>query len=150
VAAYFFDSSALIKRYVDETGTGWVTTVAGQNYIFVAGTAVVEVVSAIERRKRTGAVKHEDAVSTINRFRIHLSSEYALVDISRALIAEASTLAETHGLQSSDALQLAAALRVQKQRQTFTLSELILVSSDPELNKAAIAEGLTVDDPNIH
>jgi hypothetical protein len=30
-AAYFLDSSALVKRYVIETGTGWVRRLTRQN-----------------------------------------------------------------------------------------------------------------------
>jgi hypothetical protein len=49
-----------------------------------------------------------------------------------------------------DAVQLAAALIVQAMRGTLGLSALELVSADHDLNDAATAEELTVDNPNSH
>lgn len=49
MAAYFFDSSALVKRYAQVTGTAWVRTVAARNYVFLARGTHVEVIAAIER-----------------------------------------------------------------------------------------------------
>jgi predicted nucleic acid-binding protein len=49
VDIYFLDSSALIKRYVTETGSAWVTNLiepTSGNRIYVARITAVEVVSA--------------------------------------------------------------------------------------------------------
>ena len=54
MASYFFDSSALVKRYVNEAGTDWVTSLidpATGHEIFLARISGVEVVSAIKRRE---------------------------------------------------------------------------------------------------
>ena len=54
---YFFDSSAMVKRYINEVGTGWVTSLTDRtagNRIQVARITAVEVVSAITRRAREG------------------------------------------------------------------------------------------------
>ena len=53
-------------------------------------------------------------------------------------------------LRAYDAIQLAAAVDANDQRQFFGLSPLTFVSSDRELNAAARREGLLVDDPNEH
>lgn len=57
MSAYFFDSSAVVKRYVNETGTAWVTSIlaptAGHD-IYVTRITGVEVVSAIARRGYRG------------------------------------------------------------------------------------------------
>ena len=58
-------------------------------------------------------------------------------------------LAEAHALRGSDAIQLAAALDVYTDSIVLALP-FALVSADTELNAAAAAEGLTVDDPNAH
>jgi len=150
VAAYFFDSSALVKRYAQETGTAWVQTIAARNYFFLARITQVEVIAAIERRKRTGTLTPADASAAIASFRAHLSTEYAMVDISRPLLTQAADLAETHGLRAYDAVQLAAALQVENERRAFGISGMILVSADHDLNAAALAEGMTVEDPNTH
>lgn len=150
MAVYFFDSSALVKRYANETGTAWVTTLVTTNYVFLARITIVEVIAAIERRKRIGTITPVDAATAVTNFRGDATTDYALIDISRTLIAEAANLAELHGLRAYDAVQLAAALQVQRERQAFNLSALILVSADQTLNTAATAEGLTVEDPNNH
>jgi uncharacterized protein len=54
---YFFDSSALVKRYVPEPGTGWIQSLAmagAGHQIFVARITWVEVLSALARRQREG------------------------------------------------------------------------------------------------
>jgi len=59
-------------------------------------------------------------------------------------------LAEKHALRGYDAVQLAAALEVHNERVAFGLPAPTLISSDLALNEAATAQGLTVDDPNLH
>ncbi len=54
------------------------------------------------------------------------------------------------GIRAYDAVQLATALETT--RVTFQLepTQMTLVSADLELNAAAVAEGLRVEDPNTH
>jgi hypothetical protein len=47
-------------------------------------------------------------------------------------------------------VQLAVAREVQGRRLALGLTGITLVSADQELNAAASAEGLPVDDPNRH
>ncbi len=51
---FFFDSSALIKRYVTEKGTSWVreSSTNHGNRVFAAQITAVEIVSALARRNR--------------------------------------------------------------------------------------------------
>ena len=55
MSVYFGDSSALVKRYVSETGSTWLTATidpkAGSR-VFVAHITIVEIVSAIARKER--------------------------------------------------------------------------------------------------
>lgn len=60
------------------------------------------------------------------------------------------SLAERYDLRGYDAVQLAAALEVDRRRKALGLSVSDLVSADHALNEAGLAEGLTVDDPNRH
>jgi hypothetical protein len=59
-------------------------------------------------------------------------------------------LAEKHGLRGYDAMQLAASLEVHVRYVAAGLPAVTCVSADTELNAAAIAEGLPIDDPNAH
>jgi predicted nucleic acid-binding protein len=153
VAVYFFDSSALVKRYAQETGSEWIlalTEPAAGHSLYMARITAVEVVSALTRRQRGGSVSETDASTAMADFRHDLSHQYRVIEITPTVITRAMQLAETHGLRGYDAVQLAAALMVQKMRETLGLSALELVSADRDLNEAAAAEDLTVDNPNSH
>jgi predicted nucleic acid-binding protein len=150
---YFFDSSALVKRYVTETGTSWVSALvdpSGGNRIFIVSITAVEVVSAIKRRERAGNLSPADMTASLTKFRHELSSIYLPIEISRNLISRAMSLVERHALRGYDAVQLASALEVYDQRQSAGMTGPIFVSADADLNSAAATEGLAVDDPNGH
>jgi uncharacterized protein len=151
VAIYFFDSSAVVKRYVNETGTAWVkntTNPQAGNRIHLARITAVEVVSALVRRTRGGGLSPGAAATAIAEFRNHLSQEYVSTDVTSVVVASAMRLAEAHALRGYDAVQLAVALEVNRRSVAVGIPGLTLISSDADLNAAAIAEGLTTDDPN--
>ena len=58
-------------------------------------------------------------------------------------------VAEQHELRAYDAVQLATALTLHARCQTLGL-HMILLSADAELNTAATAEGLAVENPNLY
>jgi uncharacterized protein len=65
MAAYYFDSSALVKRYAQETGSAWVTGITdppATNEMFISMATGVEVVAALTRK------------SLMNEMSIHASS----------------------------------------------------------------------------
>ncbi|MGA9995143.1 MAG: type II toxin-antitoxin system VapC family toxin [Pyrinomonadaceae bacterium] len=150
---YFFDSSALVKRYVTETGTDWVSGIvdpSNASRIFIARITAVEVVSAIARRFREGSLSDIDMKASLTRFRRELLTIYLPIEISQNLISLAMTLAEAYALRGYDAVQLAGALEVHNVRLGNSLTPPTLISADAALNAAALAEGMTVDDPNAH
>jgi predicted nucleic acid-binding protein len=153
MAVYFFDSSALVKRYVSETGTAWVVSLldpTAGNVIHIARLAGAEVVSAIARRGRSGDLDASDATTAITQFRREFASVYRPVEITPVLIQQAMDPAEIRALRGYDAVQLAAALEVDAYYLVLGMPALRLVSADAALNAAATAEGLAVEDPNSH
>ena len=70
--------------------------------------------------------------------------------LSTSLVNEAVSLARKYALRGYDAVQLASALQTQNKRANAGLLPLTLLSADTDLNAAAVAEGLTVDNPNDH
>ncbi len=151
--AYFFDTSALVKRYVNETGSAWVddlTDLAAGNDIYILRMTEVEVTSAVTRRRRGGTLSVTAAATVLAQFRQDLANEYQVVEVTPAILAAAVPLVETHGLRAYDAVQFAAASALNAYRVALSLSDLILVSADQELNAAAATAGLTVEDPNAH
>ena len=153
MAVYFCDSSAIVKRYVREVGTDWVLGIADPvagHRIYVAGVTAVEVVAALVRRRRAGHLSATDAAAAIGRFRHDLANQYRVVGITIPLIERAMNVAERHALRGYDALQLAAALEVRAHQLALGMAPLTIVSADGELNAAAGAEGLDIEDPNTH
>lgn len=147
------DSSSLVKRYVTETGTAWMVSLTDPgagNWIYVAGITGVEIISAITRRHRRGDISAVEAQTAFADFRADLSSDYVPVDVTPDLIENAMALAQTHGLRGYDTVQLATALQVRFECAALGLPDITFLSADNELNAAAAAEGLTVDNPNAH
>ena len=59
-------------------------------------------------------------------------------------------VARKRRLRAYDAVQLAVALDDHRLQEAVGFGPVTLVSSDRDLNTAAVAEGLTVDDPTAH
>jgi len=59
MTTYYLDTSALSKRYVQEIGTAWVRALvapAAGHTLLTARITMVEVYSALARRRREGSV----------------------------------------------------------------------------------------------
>lgn len=148
MAAYFLDTSTVLKRDVQETGTAWVQALAAptvRHSLFVVRITLAETVAAITRRERGGSITPQDAATAVADFQLDFARQYRVVEVSAGLVAQAATLARRHGLRGYDAVQLAAVLEIHA-----TDPSMMLLSADAELNTAALAEGLSVDDPNSH
>lgn len=68
MAVYFCDTSAVVKRYVSERGTAWLTGVtdrAAGNRVVVAGITGAETIAAITRKQRSGGLLMTDAAAAI-------------------------------------------------------------------------------------
>jgi hypothetical protein len=152
MAAFFCDSSAIVKRYIAETGSAWIsaTTDPKNNRAYVARIAFVEVISAITRRETGKQISTTDADKARSQFEQDYLNEFQKVEITEVLINEAANLAKKYALRGYDAIQLAAALITEKERLAVGLPSLTLLSADTDLNAAAVSEGLTVDNPNNH
>lgn len=153
MAAYFFDSSALAKCYIQEPGSAWVRGLAfppSRNDIHAVQIIELEVVSAIARRRRGGSLTSAAATSAIAQLGHDVRNGLILVKASDALLAEAVMVADRHELRAYDALHLAAAIELNRSRAMLAQPALTLVSADLELNAAAIAQGFVVEDPNAH
>ena len=152
MAVYFIDSSALVKRYVSETGTAFVTDItdpAAGHRLYVARITGVEVIAALARRGRAGDVSADALAAALGQFRQEFATVYRIVEMAAALLSDAMRVAETRAVRGYDAVQLAAELRVNTECVALGLSST-LVSADGDLNAAAVAEDLTVEDPNTH
>ena len=153
MAPYFLDTSALVKRYVREPGSPWIislTDPAANNRCWLATFTRVELVAALYRRVRMGSLTLAQAQGSEQLFRRELRTHFLRVPIRAVIVNQAMGLVTVYPLRAYDALQLAAALHVQAQNSALGLAAPMILSADQNLNRAATAEGLQVDDPNLH
>ena len=153
MSAYFFDSSGLVKRYLNETGSNWVIGLfkpSAKNLIFAARIAGVEVVSAIARRRKGLTITQVNANKAIFRFKREFRKRFVKINLTPQLTEEAMVLADIHELRGYDAVQLASAIEANNERVSKGFSPIIFISADNNLNSAANAEGLAVENPNDH
>src|SRR4051812_17321832 len=146
MAAFVFDASGIVKGYLIEIGTGWVrglTDPAAAHEIFLTRLTRVEIVAAVTRRCRGGPVPAA-APALLAQFRHDAAHQYTILEITPSLLADAERLAEIHGLRAYDAVQLAAAADLRRERLALGLSRPTLISADQDLNAAALAEGIDV------
>jgi predicted nucleic acid-binding protein len=153
MADYFLDTSALVKRHVNETGSRWVKSLVrarASHRLYIARITAVEVISAITRRQHQGDLSAAQAGAIVGHFRRHLSQRYRVVELTLELFNNAMLLARKHRLRAYDAVQLAAALQIRQIHQETGRGPVTVVSADQPLNTAAAAEGLAVEDPTAH
>jgi len=118
--------------------------------LYIARIAGAEGISALARRGRAGDPSPRVLATALARFRQDFATAYAIIDLSPAIVARAMDLAQHRFLRGSDAVQLAGAWGLHTLRQMIGLPVLTVVSADADLNAAATAEGLTVENPNTH
>lgn len=140
--SYFFDTSALVKRYLVETGSPWVQNLIAQPEvrIYISRLTETEVSAALTRR-----LDSTNATQVIGDFDVDLQHIYTKVTITDSTIDDAVVLARTQRLRGCDSLQLATALEVFKEE-----ISLIFVCADNDLLLAAAAKGLLTENPEMY
>ncbi|MEW5828020.1 MAG: type II toxin-antitoxin system VapC family toxin [Chloroflexota bacterium] len=134
----YVDSSALIKRYVNEPGSTDVVNWLKRAELI--GTALItraEMIATFARSARGNRITVQGTMEVMNEFRANWHN-YQHVNIDDTLVARADYIAETYALRGYDAIHLACAL---------TWGELLgapvtIASFDRELLDAAQKTGL--------
>ena len=88
MAVSFLDTSAIVKRYVLETGTAWIqalTDPAAGHVHCLARITKPETVAAISRRERGGHITPPDAVTVLRDFDQGFARQYLIVGMSDAV-----------------------------------------------------------------
>jgi uncharacterized protein len=154
MSVFYLDTSAIVKRYVPETGMAWVRALADSaagNNLRLCEVILAETAAAVAAKHRVpSGITLTERDGILRRFLQHCNDEYILVPLNRAVIDRAIMLTPSHWLRGYDAVQLAAALLVNAQYLIAGLPPLTFVTADNDLLAAVFAEGLTTDDPNMH
>jgi hypothetical protein len=105
VASYFLDSSAIVKRYLTELGSGWVRRITDPkagNDIYLARITGVEVVSALVRQSPPLPLLTQN----LSNFKSDFQSQFQLISVNAAVVTRAMDLAEAHRLRATTRFNL--------------------------------------------
>ncbi|CAN5855640.1 type II toxin-antitoxin system VapC family toxin [soil metagenome] len=150
---YYADSSALVKRHIPEIGSAWIEQefdAASGNTVISAKITVIEVLSAMNRRRREADISQTEYEKFSGDFLAFVENDYKIFELTDAVLLEAQRLLENYPLRAGDAIQLASAWLANSQLQSAKLPALIFLASDVRLLSAAKDEGLQTDDPQNH
>ena len=136
----YCDTSALVKRYVEENWSNEVDTL-WEDAIEIASSSVAfaETLSIFNRKLREGIITEKEYIQTITEFKTEYT-QFIIVPISSELNKIIEKLCLKYSLRGFDAIHLASALLIQKNSNLTT----IFACFDNILNKAAEHEGLDV------
>ena len=134
----YFDASALVKRYVDETGRPDVLRLLRRYDVVTSAIVPIELRSALRRRVSEGTLDEERVPEILKRVATERRM-WALIEMSNDVLVAAEALVATHPLRALDAIHVTSA-RLFAAR--VTMPGFLFVSADRRQTKAAAAVGL--------
>lgn len=136
----YCDTSALIKRYVEEEGTEIVDRLWSASLgIATSVVAFAETASTFSRKLREGILTEREYVTTLKMFKTDFDS-FILVSVTPMLNSMIERLVMEYPLRGFDAIHLSSALMI-KDSGSLPIQ---FACFDRTLNEAALKEGLAV------
>ena len=151
---FYFDASALAKRYTDEVGSDKIDFFFDNvplERLSCLTIGAMEVFWICVRKRNDGRItshQFERATTHLRHEVINSQSNFKTISVPDSLVWNSIRLIETHSLNSVDAMVLRSALDIAA-RLRNTGDTLVLVASDQRLLRAARAEGLQVFNPEV-
>jgi len=149
----YFDTSALLKRYVSEIGSSWIVGLCHTSTDNIISTVIItktEAAAALAAKLRNGGISATDYQIAEHSMFNDFTHSYRWIAVDLPLVDLASDLTKRQKLRGYDAIQLAAALTLNELLIEQEVSPLLFISADNDLLQAAANEGLTTDNPNLH
>ena len=148
---FYWDASALGKRYAPEPGTPLV------NYLFTSVPVarmlalyitLGELVSILVRRQNAGAIGDSDFALALTNASTEIvaAGDFPLQSVADSLVLASLRLIERYSVNATDALILRSALDAAGELRARG-DDLVLVASDNRLVAAARAEGVLTFNP---
>ena len=136
----YFDTSALVKRYVDEPGRREVLQLLRRNECVTSAVLPVELRSGLRRRVAEGSIDAARLPAILK----HVAADrpyWTLVEVGIDVLAVAETLVAAHPIRTLDAIHVASA---QLFAARVSMPGLTFVSADKRQTETAVAVGLVV------
>ncbi len=151
---FYFDASALVKRYTRESGSDKMLFLFRNvplERLLCLTIGAMEVFWICVRKRNDGRItshQFERVVTHLKREVINRQSNFRTVSLPDSLVWDSMDLIETHSLNSVDALVLRSALNIATELRNAG-DTLVLAASDQRLLRAARTEGLQVFNPEL-
>jgi predicted nucleic acid-binding protein len=134
----YFDTSALVKRYVDEPGRRQVQQLLRRHDCVTSAILPVELRSALRRRVAERTLD-SSRVSEILKRVAGDRAYWTVIEVGTEVLSGAQALVSVHPLRTLDAIHVASA---QLFAARLSISDLIFVSADKRQTEVASAIGL--------
>ena len=144
MTAFFFDTSALVKRYYSEKGTGAVDEIieTDQNRVVISSLSIIETVSAFRRKRNRGELSEEAMNGLLSSFFQEALEEFLILPLEESILQFSFELILEDDLRTLDSLQLSAALSIEPE-----VEDLTFVCADSDLVSTAQKRGLSTVNP---
>lgn len=107
----YFDSSALVKRYLSEDGSEAVRRRFGsQERIFTSWLSYAEVLAVFGRKVQAGDIRREEFETLQNQLMSDWQSSLVVLEVNGRVLSNLPELVIRYPLKGADAIQLSAAL----------------------------------------
>mgnify|MGYP000331973244 CR=1 FL=1 len=137
---YYFDTSALIKRYILEQGSNKVDNLfESAEAIFVSAITKIESISTIKRLLSEKVISQEEYTRLKNEI-IYDFNYFSIISLNSTIEKQAINLIETYQLKTLDSIQLACFISIRDQVNAIVLS-------DKKLEIAARQENFDIINP---
>jgi predicted nucleic acid-binding protein len=137
---YYWDTSALVKQFIKEVGTGEALALRAETPPHATATiAYTETFSAFRRRLREAALKEPQYHEIVRRF-LQEWPAYVRINLDESILGRSRTLLERYPLRTLDAIHLASAIELQDQLDEPS----VVISADAQLIRSAMAEHLEI------
>lgn len=135
----YFDTSVLVKCYVEEPGTVEAMRLIRRHTVLSSTLAPIELTGALRRQEASGALTRRQRDHALLRFQAD-RAQWTLLEMDSHVLARAEGLAGAAPVKTLDALHLASALVFQSE----TSLRPPFITGDAQQRRAADALGLNV------
>ncbi len=138
----YFDTSALVKRYVDEPGRREVQQLLRRHECVTSAILPVELRSALRRRVAERTLDSPRVSEILKRVAAD-RAYWTVIEVGAEVLSGAEALVSVHPLRTLDAIHVASA---QLFAARLSIADLIFVSADQRQVEVAKAIGLAMRD----
>lgn len=147
---YYLDTSALVKRYIQETGSDnmdYIFSLPFHKRIFSSIFTIVEFTSTGNRLLKTQRIDPGEWNEMTQTFLYDMETFIHFISVDDRIILLSVALVKEHGLRPGDAIQLASLIHCRDNIREID-TDIQFIASDNLLCLAAEKEGFKVHNPS--